>query len=340
MYTIFLGNRHFSGWSMRANIAIREKAVPFREVPIDMDWPDHIRDDGVLDVGDWTGDWCRAGCYCLTDDLTRQDPTGRVAGTIVDVMPRVPVLVHEQSGAVASDILAIVELLEETAPASGTALLGRDIRARAQIRSFSGNAYVDFQPIVETASYGLSLWDDTPSTMPREATDCAVLIERTVGRLLSNQSEREWLFGDFSLADIMMSTFMQELTGWNYTFTNDVVAAYATRLLARPSIAQHLHEARKPYEEILAHPVGTAPWIIGHYRYNPDLRLLHDWRRNIGYVVKNDSMRTIVEHARAGLDFDAIAQRMAADYAVDAATVRGDVDRIMRELDPRAAVAS
>jgi glutathione S-transferase len=332
---LYVGDKHFSGWSMRGRIAVMEKQVPYQERIVELDWPTHETDGGLLIVGD--GDdrrEARSGCGCGADDLMRLDAEGLLENSAASVLPRVPVLVDEVSGSVASDIVALAELLDELYPDSGTRLMGADLRTRAAVRSVAAWAHQDLGHLVGEATYALSLRPGRSGVeMTNRAAQQAAWVCQTVEVLL-RRSGGPWVFGEFTLADVMLSTNFQQLHGWRFPIAAAAVQEYAGQLLARWSVARHLDEARGPYVKIEASRSGSPAWILAHYRYNPRQRLLHDWQSDRCVRLSNQSAVDIVERCIAGDPREQIVAGVAARHRSSPERVRGDVDRLLRDLTP------
>jgi glutathione S-transferase len=100
MLILYLGDHHFSSWSMRARLALMESGVEYTERVVELDWPTRTAGD-VLVVGD--GDEGRkphSACACTPSALATADKEALLAESFVGLVPQVPVLVDDQSGAV------------------------------------------------------------------------------------------------------------------------------------------------------------------------------------------------------------------------------------------------
>ena len=107
-YTLVIGNRNYSSWSMRGWLAMKQTGLPFEEIviPLDQDETRHI--------------------------ILEHSPSGRV-----------PVLEHD--GRVIWDSLAILEYLAELAPDAG--LWPHLVEARADARSVCAEMHSGFQAL-------------------------------------------------------------------------------------------------------------------------------------------------------------------------------------------------
>lgn len=331
MLILYIGDKHFSGWSMRGRIILMEKAVPFEERLVELDWPTTETPDGTLVVGD--GNSAReahAGCECEFSDLAELDTEGLLTGTHLEQLPRVPILVDTESRAVVSDVIAIAEYLDERFPDSGARLVGRSSTARAQIRSIASWAYHDLGSLVYGASYAKSL-RSAPGTPDPAAIEQSDWLCDVVTELLSRKLGA-YLLGDFSLADVMLTTYFQQMRGWGYAIRQKPANEYADRLLTRTSVLTHLDEARAPYRQISAATPGTPQWIVSHYRLNRRHRLLHNWQTDKCVRIANNTAMLAVELAYRGQTLAAISGAISAKYNAPENMVSEQIADMFSEL--------
>ncbi|MFI9509075.1 PqqD family peptide modification chaperone [Nocardia sp. NPDC052566] len=336
MLILYTGDLHFSGWSMRGRITVREKQIPYVERFVELDWPTTENSDGVLVVGDVSEEReAHIGCQCSFSDLQALDREALLAGSIVQLLPRVPVLVDTDTGAVAADVVSIADYLDRNAPDSGPRLLGLTPAERAQILSLCAWASHDLSPLVYGATYAKSLRPQRISKPDQAAVEQADWVCDTVAALL-RKSGGPFAVGEFSLVDVMLSTYFQQITGWGIAITDAEVGAYAHRLLQRPSVRSHLEEASHLYRAIAEAGVGSPHWIVRHYRYHPERKLLHDWQTDTCMRVKNRTAERIIELAYDGRSLDEIAVALARDFHIPVDRARDDVQRMLDQLNPTA----
>lgn len=104
-FTLVLGNKNYSSWSVRAWLAAKQTGIGFDEIVVPLDRPE------------------------TAEAIAKHSPSGRV-----------PVLKHD--GLVVWDSLAIVEYLAERYPEAG--LWPADAAARAVARSVSAEMHASF----------------------------------------------------------------------------------------------------------------------------------------------------------------------------------------------------
>lgn len=332
MLVLYIGDYHFSGWSMRGRVAVAEKGLPVVERLVELDWPTTENDDGILVVDSVAEREAAFGCQCDGADLLRLDSEGVLSNSIATLLPRVPILVDTDTEVIATDVIAIGQYLDDIAPDSGPRLLGASAGARARILSVCGWATHDLSPFIEGAPYALSLRAD-PGTAPQAAIEQARWVGDTVGGLLARFGG-PFVVGEFSLADIVLSTCFQQIAGWGLPVEDRAVADYGARLLARASVLAHLDRAREIYRAIEDAEPGSPNWVVRHYRYHRQERLLHDWQRNRCQRLLNAISASAVEMAYDGLGTDAIARELAATHRVPLARVHADVRALFAHLAP------
>ncbi|WP_280267583.1 PqqD family peptide modification chaperone [Nocardia wallacei] len=334
MLILYVGDLHFSGWSMRGRIALREKDIPFEERRIELDWPTTETADGILTVGDLPEEReAHIGCQCQFSDLAALDTQGALAGSVVGMLPRVPVLVDTSTGAVASDVVSIAEYLDEIAPESGARLMGATAARRAVIRSVCAWASHDLSRLIDDAPYAVSLRPQPSTHLDPGAVEQARWVCDIVAGLLDRYGG-PYAVGEFSLVDVMLSTNIQQITGLGIPMTDTRVADYARRLLDRASVRDHLTEARAVYRAIEDAETGSPQWILRHYRYHRTQKLLHDWQTDTCVRLGNATAERIVDLARAGHTVDDIAETVAREFRTSAQRVTVDVLGLLDRLAP------
>lgn len=335
MLILYLGDLHFSGWSMRGRIALREKQIPFEERVVELDWPTTENADGVLVAGDLPEQReARFGCQCAFGDLLALDRESLLPGSVAEALPRVPILVNTGTCTVATDVVSIAEYLDEMAPNSDVRLMGSTPALRARIRSLCAWASHDLPSLINGASYAKSLRPQPPSPAEACAVEQARWVCETVAALLRGYGG-PYAVGEFSLVDIMLSPLFQQMTGWRIPIADDAVGEYAGRLLERPSISSHLDEAKAIYRAIANAEVGSPQWILCHYRYNQSQRLLHDWQTDICQRVSNATAEMVITLAYAGATVEQIATIVSTEYGAPRTQVSLEIRNLMDRLDPR-----
>jgi len=211
-YTLVIGNKNYSSWSLRPWLAMRQAGVPFREVRIPLYTPESKA------------------------QIRSYSPSGKV-----------PCLVD---GTLAVwDSLAICEYLAERHPQ--LELWPADPRARASARSMSAEMHSGFQNLRSNMSMncrkhfpGMGRTVEVAGEIER--------IQRSWGEARDKHGAGgPFLFGRFSIADAMYAPVVLRFRTYAVQL-NPVSRAYADAILALPAIQQWLADAEAETEVIAA----------------------------------------------------------------------------------------
>lgn len=209
---LVIGNRNYSSWSLRAWLFLRESGLSFEEIRIPL----------------FTAEWPRA--------IARYSPAGRV-----------PVLLD---GALRVwDTMAMFEHVREQHPAA----VGwpEDRAARAEARSIAAEMHAGFLGIRNQLPQNLRL---------RRTCDPAALSADTraqiarVGDIWTSCRRRfhdagPWLFGTFSLADIMYAPVALRFVTYGIQVP-DQARSFIDAVTALPSIQAWVRAAENEVERI------------------------------------------------------------------------------------------
>jgi glutathione S-transferase len=209
--TLYVGNRNYSSWSLRAHLMAAHVGVPFDEVMIPLDTP------------------------ASHDAIVERSPSGRV-----------PALHHD--GVVVWDSLAIAEYLAETFPKAK--LWPEDRAARAVARSVSAEMHAGFASLrasmpmnlrAKHPGYGrtigalrdieriVALWNDCRARFGRGGP---------------------FLFGAFSAADAMYAPVVARFVTYDVTL-DDAGDAYAEAVRALPALVEWTRAAVTEREHLV-----------------------------------------------------------------------------------------
>ena len=212
MLKLYIGNKNYSSWSMRAWVLLKQAGIPFEEVMVRFDSFDE-------DAGS-----------SFKRTLKTLTPTGKV-----------PVLVDGDLAV--WDTLAIAEYLAEQFP--DKALWPRDKAARARARSICaemhagvtalrGNCPMNIEAAL--ADTGALIWRDKPAVR----TDVDRLV--AMWRELLSQYGGPLLFGGFTIADAYFAPVCMRLKSYALPLPADI-AAYLERVCALPGVRAWINEA-------------------------------------------------------------------------------------------------
>ena len=211
-YTLVIGNKNYSSWSLRPWLAMRQAGVPFREVRIPLYTPESKA------------------------QIRNYSPSGKV-----------PCLVD---GTLAVwDSLAICEYLAERHPQ--LELWPSDPHARALARSISAEMHSGFQHLRSNMSMncrkqlpGMGRTVEVAGEIER--------IQRSWGEARDKHgSGGPFLFGRFSIADAMYAPVVLRFRTYAVQL-NPVSREYADAILALPAMQQWLADAEAETEVIAA----------------------------------------------------------------------------------------
>ncbi|WP_313069656.1 glutathione S-transferase family protein [Melaminivora sp.] len=223
MPQLYIGNKNYSSWSMRAWVLMRQADIAFDEVPVRFD---------SFEPGSQ-----------FKRQLQAVSPTGKV-----------PVLVDGEL--VIWDTLAIAEYLAETHP--DKQLWPADRAARARARSVVAEMHSGFAALrsacptnieARLPEVGGLLWRDRPAVR----ADVQRLVQMW-GELLA-QHGGPLLFGPFSIADAFYAPVCTRLVTYGLPLP-EPIAAYVQRVLELPGVRawtdaalaeQDFREFEEPY---------------------------------------------------------------------------------------------
>lgn len=195
---LFIGNKNYSSWSLRAWLAVRKAGVPFEERLIVLDRPS-------------------------TDaDIRTVSPGGRVPALHI-------------GDTVIWDSLAIMEWAAEQAPRHGRALWPTDPLARAVARSATAEMHAGFAALrqafpMSLKRVGLARRTPAPSAALADASRVEQLWADLRGRF---GGEGPWLFGTWSLADAAFAPVATRLASYAVPISAATLA-YVETALAYP----------------------------------------------------------------------------------------------------------
>lgn len=207
-YTLYIGNKNYSSWSMRPWVLMRQAGIDFTEVKVRFD---SFEADSQF-----------------KQTLRALSPTGKV-----------PLLVDE--GLAVWDTLAIAEYLAERHPG----LWPQDGALRARGRSICAEMHSGFTALrsacpmnieAHLPERGALIWRDQAGVRADVARLQAMWSE------LLQSHDGPMLLGDFSIADAYFAPVCMRLHGYALP-VNDTVAAYVQRVRQLQAVQQWVREA-------------------------------------------------------------------------------------------------
>ena len=197
-YTLILGTKNWSSWSLRPYLALRHTGVPFAEEVI------RLRHDTA------------------EEEVRKRTPAGKV-----------PVLKIEEDGQSYAvwDSLAICETLAERHPEAG--LWPDDRRARAEARSASAEMHSSFPDLRDQLS--MEFARRLPAPPLRQATKEQIARIIALWTSLLERHQGGYLFGRFSIADCMYAPVVSRFLTYGVELPA-VAKSYCERMTALPAM--------------------------------------------------------------------------------------------------------
>lgn len=207
-YTLFVGNRNLSSWSLRPWLAMKTAKISFEDVVI------------RLHTAESKG------------RILAHSPSGKV-----------PALKIEENGVSQTvwDSLAISETLAERHPEAR--LWPEAASARAHARSVVAEMHSGFQPLRRALSMEIAARHATPTLEDDVQADIARIVAIWTGALAAHGGEGGFLFGRFSIADAFFAPVVTRFE--TYAIRLPAAAqAYGQRILALPAMQEWIDAAK------------------------------------------------------------------------------------------------
>jgi glutathione S-transferase len=213
-YTLIVGTRSWSSWSLRPYVALRATGVGFDTVDI------RLR---------------RKEAPTTCEQILSYSPAGKV-----------PVLKIEENGKALTvwDSLAICETIAERHPEAR--LWPADAAARAVARSYAAEMHSGFPDVRDQLSMDFARKKPLPELREDTRKQIARILEAWQGALATYKGD--FLFGALSIADCMYAPVVSRFE----TFGVDVptpVRAYMDRVLALPAMQEWRAVCEKEIED-------------------------------------------------------------------------------------------
>jgi glutathione S-transferase len=212
-YTLVIGTRNWSSWSLRPYVALRAAGVPFETVVIRLREKQHPT---------------------TRDQILPHSPAGKV-----------PVLKIEEKGktTIVWDSLAICETIADRHPEAG--LLPADGSARAIMRAYACEMHSGFPDVRD--QLGMEFARTLPLPELRDDT------KAQLARIIASWEEAlatwkgEFLFGAFSVADCMYAPVVSRFVTYGVAVPPSV-QGYMDRVLALPAMLDWMADSRAEVE--------------------------------------------------------------------------------------------
>jgi glutathione S-transferase len=195
-YTLILGTKDWSSWSLRPYLALRATGAPFEE---------HV---------------VRLRHTESREELLRYSHSGKV-----------PVLKIAENGQTQTvwDSLAICETLAERHPSAG--LWPDDPHQRAEARSYAAEMHSGFAAVRANLSMDFVRRHPTPALDAETKEQLARILDAWTHALTNHSDSNGFLFGRFSIADCMYAPVVSRLRTYGIE-TSPLIQGYCDRIFA------------------------------------------------------------------------------------------------------------
>lgn len=202
-YTLIVGTRSWSSWSLRPFLALKATAAPFETVDI------RLR---------------KTEAPTTREQILKFSPAGKV-----------PVLQIQDAGKTLTvwDSLAICEAVAERHPEAG--LWPADINARAIARSYAAEMHSGFPDVRDQLSMDFARKKPLPELREDTQKQIARIIAAWEEALAT--SKGDYLFGQFSIADCMYAPVVSRFETYGVAVPA-ASRAYMDRILALPGMQE------------------------------------------------------------------------------------------------------
>lgn len=210
MYTLIIGNKNLSSWSLRPWLALKLAGQRFEEIQIRLDKPE---------------------TRATTKDYS---PAGKV-----------PVLKIEEGGAthLVWDSLAICETLAERHPEAQ--LWPQDPFVRAEARAYAAEMHSGFPDLRNELSMFFARQIETPTLSAAATTQIARIIAAWESSL--TRFDGGFLFGEVSIADCMYAPVVSRFVTYGIALP-PAAKAYSDRMMALPAMQEWMAAAKAEVE--------------------------------------------------------------------------------------------
>ena len=206
-FTLVIGNRNYSSWSLRGWLMARAAGIEFEEIVVPLDLPD------------------------TQATIRKHSPSGRV-----------PVLLHR--GLAVWESLAIAEYLNDIRPEAG--LWPASASARAHARSISTEMHAGFMDLREKMPMNIraSMPGKGMTAAVRAEIERIASMWRDCRKRFAGAAPRDdgFLFGAFSAADAMYAPVVTRLRTYAVPMDTDA-DAYCKAVLAYPPMKEWVDAA-------------------------------------------------------------------------------------------------
>lgn len=207
-YTLILGTKNWSSWSLRPYLALRHVGAPFEEVVV------RLRADAS------------------TAEILKYSPSGRVPALRI-------------GDRVVWDSLAICETLNDLHPEAQ--LWPQDAMIKAEARAYAAEMHSGFADLREQLSMEFARRLPQPALRDATRAQIARILEAWSDALGAHGGADGFLFGDFSIADCMYAPVVSRFLTYGVAVPQPI-QAYMSKMMALPAMREWGAAARAEVE--------------------------------------------------------------------------------------------
>ena len=218
-YTLIVGTKNWSSWSLRPYLALRTIGIPFEEVVIKLRQTSHPTS---------------------SEQILRYSPAGRVPALKID---------DAGDSVTVWDSLAICETLAERHPEAR--LWPADAATRAVARSYAAEMHSGFPDLREQLSMDFARRVPLPALRDSTKEQIARIIAAWDQALTRHGKDGGFLFGHFTIADCMYGPVASRFVTYGVELPSNVLD-YVARMMALPAMRDWGAAAQKEVDARIA----------------------------------------------------------------------------------------
>lgn len=215
-YTLIIGTRNYSSWSLRGYLAMRAANTPFEEIVVRLYQPE------------------------TKAELLKHSPAGKV--------PVLKIYEHKHIAAV-WDSLAICETMAERHPEAH--LWPVNPTKRQQARSYAAEMHSSYAGLRSELPMDFARTLPMPKQSAATQADIARIVDAWLAALTENAAIGPYLFGAYSIADIMYAPVVSRFLTYDVPVP-DAIRAYCRQIMSLPAMQDWATAAKTEIETGLA----------------------------------------------------------------------------------------
>ncbi|EGQ3316428.1 PqqD family protein, partial [Staphylococcus pseudintermedius] len=106
------------------------------------------------------------------------------------------------------------------------------------------------------------------------------------------------------------------------------------RVLNHDSIRKYISDAKQFYDNISKSEVNSPKWIVSHYRYHPQLKMLNNPKYDVYHILNNPTSELFYSLALENNSKADIVNIISKKFNVDENVIKKDVDEFFAQIHP------